>query len=76
MTGTFQGDQTNKVVYGAMEHGQPLRSNEKVSELLAQVGQRLMIAEREMETIPIKAPVVAADEDGEHAGDMTIHLWE
>lgn len=38
-----------------MEHGQPLRSNEKVSELLRQVGQRLMIAERELEAVPIKA---------------------
>lgn len=53
-----QGDQTNKVVYGAMEHGQALRPNEDISALLRQVGQRLMIAEREVEAIPIKAPAV------------------
>ncbi|CAN0024625.1 unnamed protein product, partial [Laminaria digitata] len=50
------GDQTNKVVYGAMEHGQPLRENEKVSQLLRDIGQRLMIAEREVEAVPIKKP--------------------
>lgn len=37
-----------------MEHGQPLRSNKEVSELLRQVGHRLMIAEREMDAVPIK----------------------
>ncbi|CAN0057036.1 unnamed protein product, partial [Hapterophycus canaliculatus] len=41
--GILNGDQTDKVVYGAMEHGQPLRENEKVSSLLKDVGQRLMI---------------------------------
>lgn len=50
-----QGDQTNKVVYGAMEHGQPLRPNEEVSKLLREVGRRLLIAERELTAVPIKA---------------------
>lgn len=39
-----------------MEHGQPLRENEKVASLLKDVGQRLMIAEREVEAIPIRKP--------------------
>lgn len=56
----LKGDQTNKVVYGAMEHGQPLRENEKVASLLKDVGPRLMIAEREMDAVPIKKPPSAA----------------
>eukprot|EP00904_Undaria_pinnatifida_P008674 jgi/Undpi1/4937/HiC_scaffold_19.g08289.m1 len=52
--GILNGDQTNKVVYGAMEHGQPLRKNDKVSDLLRNIGQRLMIAEREVDAVPIK----------------------
>ncbi len=39
-----------------MEHGQPLRENAKVNQLLKDVGQRLMIAEREMDAVPIKKP--------------------
>lgn len=37
-----------------MEHGQPLRHNDKVASLLKDVGQRLMIAEREVDAVPIK----------------------
>lgn len=37
-----------------MEHGQPLRENDKVASLLKDVGQRLMIAEREVDAIPIR----------------------
>ncbi|CAM9717363.1 unnamed protein product, partial [Ectocarpus sp. 8 AP-2014] len=54
--GILNGDQTNKVVYGAMEHGQPLRGNDKVASLLKDVGQRLMIAQREIDAVPIKKP--------------------
>ena len=37
-----------------MEHGQRLRENAKISSLLREVGERLMIAEREVEAVPIK----------------------
>lgn len=69
-----QGDQTNKVVYGAMEHGQALRPNEELSGLLRQVGQRLMIAEREVEAVPIKAspaPLPPSASGGTPAGAET-----
>ncbi|CAN0264900.1 unnamed protein product, partial [Discosporangium mesarthrocarpum] len=49
--GILQGDQLNKVVHGAVEHGQPLKSKDSVSDLLREVGKRLMIAEREVEAI-------------------------
>lgn len=37
-----------------MEHGQRLRENPKIGSLLREVGERLMIAEREIEAVPIK----------------------
>lgn len=55
-----QGDQTDKVVYGAMEHGQPLRQNEKMSGLLREMGEKLMIAEREIDAVPIKKPLASS----------------
>lgn len=68
----MQGDQTNKVVYGAMEHGQPLRENEKVASLLKDVGQRLMIAERELDAVPIKKSPSAEAGNGTEAAAATV----
>lgn len=48
-------------MYRAMEHGQPLRVNEKVSSLLKDVGQRLMMFTSEVDAVPIKKPCTSTD---------------